>query len=396
MVSIQTKQALSVIGGALCTLALVISSPSGAVAADEPTEHFPTFTLESLHGGEVAIVPEDPTNTYSRSATTPDALLFTAEDSAGRTAILDSALIESGALAVAGHGFVDLSWEPANSSRSYQVLRNDAVIATTGDHAFRDVTIEPGTNYDYQIVTLEPSDGSTIPDDEVTVRGFEVHTPVQGEIPAQVSEQNSLINSRAANNYTTILYQTFIPGAFVNAPPAGCGIYNNPIAPSSAKYKFGGNNRSYNAGPASSKTRLGIGVSWSRGTLNYLGEVEPTKVYTMGGKLLETKTAGTGDIWAKQLSRTSTSADVRLSVKASNPFCPEGNSIQGAVTMTVTKNGAYAVISGSHRQMPNHEIYVMGSANATYKRVYIRTYADATCLVGWLCPTVQITGNGSY
>ena len=70
------------------------------------------------------------------------------------------------------------------------------------------------------------------------------------------------------------------------------------------------------------------------------------------------------------------------------------NYIDGAMTITVTKSGSYNVISGQHRQMPNHEIYI--TRGTTWAQVYKRDYLSLSCLVAWGCAAAEISGSGSY
>jgi hypothetical protein len=67
--------------------------------------------------------------------------------------------------------------------------------------------------------------------------------------------------------------------------------------------------------------------------------------------------------------------------------------------LTVTRSGSWVIISGSHRQMPNHELYIAhgGLAAERWTTAYARSYASVECLVAVLCERVSMTGfSGTY
>lgn len=104
-----------------------------------------------------------------------------------------------------------------------------------------------------------------------------------------------------------------------------------------------------------------------------------------------------------KLGHTADTTDVRFRLKAGIPYC-DMNSIQGAFTISVTRTGAYTIPSGSHRQMPNHEVLINSSWTAggtvQYAQAiaYRRDLLDPLCLVGtWACAEATMSGTaGTY
>ncbi|MBE1875373.1 hypothetical protein [Myceligenerans pegani] len=97
------------------------------------------------------------------------------------------------------------------------------------------------------------------------------------------------------------------------------------------------------------------------------------------------------------LASDSEFVDIRVRLQGHTAFCPIGNSVEGAFTITVTRAGNYAILSGQHRQMPNHEIFLTSFGEGSTTIVYQRQYASPVCLVNWACPLAEMGGyQGTY
>lgn len=359
--------------------------------ADGPNGQDAEYTLDALSSGDLVIDGAEPDGNLGRRAA-PNADITDGVQlgtfKGDETVIVDASLADHGALAAVDTEHVDLSWEGVDASRSYAVFRDDELLAETSERSFRDSDAVPGAIYHYRVETILPEGAAPLHDDEVTIQGFDVVVPDSTDLAAEAAEHNTQIEAMAAYTGSTVRYRTFIPQAKLSAPRAGCGSYRS-------SYKFGGDNRGFGASSGTSRTSMNANVRWDgRGLIGSSKNVGATKVYNSKGKLVATKTASTKDMSIKQLGKTKTDVDLRFRLKAGNPFC-KYNSIQGAFTITITKNGSYSIISGSHRQMPNHEVYV-SSISGKWKTVYQRKYASAACLVSWLCPEAQMVGYGKY
>lgn len=371
--------------------AIITSSavPSLAVPENETA----TFTLDKWNSGDLA--PTSPkslarsSRAQSSSGAQSSSAIQVATLNENESTIIDSSLTKRGALLATGTDYVDLSWENLGGGREFHIFRNDALIARTTDDSLRDGSVQPGFEYEYRIETVLP-EGASPSEDEATIRGFSVMVPVSTNYGDEAQEREQTLAVRAAYSGSTVRYRTFIPEAKIKAPNVGCGNYKG-----NQGYQFAGDNRGFAPSKGTSKTSLNANIRWDgRGMIGSSKSIGSTKLYK-NGKLHSTKTASSKDVWVKQLGKTKNDVDLRFSVKATNPFCPKFNSIQGVFTITVTKNGSYGIISGSHRQMPNHEIYV-SSIVGGWKTVYQRKHGSATCLVAGACPEARISGSGKY
>lgn len=307
-------------------------------------------------------------------------------------AVLDTGLASKGdSLIAATSKYVDLSWK-STRNRTYTIVKDGKVIGATEGSSFRDSQVTQGSTVEYQIYT-ETSSNGTLAKDEATVRGFEVKVP---KANADLAAEAATLNARAAVNYSmaSLRYRTFIPQAKIDAPSVGA-----PGISCSYKsgYQFGGDNRGFKSEGGTSRTDQTANIRFNgAGLIGSSKSMGATTVYKKStGKQVAKKTASTKDMSIKQLGKDSAGVDLRVSVKAGNPFCT-GNSIQGAFTITINKNATYRIVSGSHRLMPNHEVYLT-SVTGGWKKAYQRKYLHATCLVAWACPEGSMTGYyGSY
>lgn len=369
------------------SLCLAIMTSSAAVSLAAPEDESAKFTLDAWNSGSLA--PNGPQNLARSSVelSTTDIQVATLNEE--ESTIVDSSLTKRGALLATGTDYVDLSWEDLGDGREFHIFRNDTLIAKTTENSLRDNTVQSETEYEYRIETVLP-DGVSPTEHEATIRGFSVLVPESKNYTNEVQQRQATLAARASYSGSTVRYRTFIPEARINAPNVGCGIYKG-----NQGYQFAGDNRGFSPSKGTSKTSLNANIRWDgRGLIGSSKSIGSTKVYK-NGKLVATKTAPSTDVWVKQLGKTKNDVDLRFSVKATNPFCPKFNSIQGAFTITVTKTGSYGIISGSHRQMPNHEIYV-SSITGGWKTVYQRKHGSANCLVAGVCPQATISGAGKY
>jgi hypothetical protein len=102
---------------------------------------------------------------------------------------------------------------------------------------------------------------------------------------------------------------------------------------------------------------------------------------------------GYGTYFGDWPSKTKINADVSLT-SADN---------EGAFTITVTRTGNYGILSGEHRQMPNHEVIIMSTTSnatsVTYTEavVYRRDLSSPLCLVSMVCEKASMAGyTGTY
>lgn len=300
------------------------------------------------------------------------------------------------AMWAAARNGVTLSWGSVAGVKEYVVSRDGVQLATVKGRKYRDTTADPGGQYEYVVESVLPADAG--PDFPGRTWGFLVTVPhaEATDVAGLQDAAAELIVAAAANTETSVVNETFIPQAYISAPQTGC-TYNG------SSYSFKGDNRGYVANSAKYRTRLAAYINWSSGgAVSAYKSVSSTSVHRTSDKgLIATTTASSANMSLTRLAAsTSTSADLRFIVNAQNPFCTSfGNAIEGAFTMTVKQAGTWSIISGSHRQMPNWEIYITrgGLAAPTWTTVYQRSYASVLCLVAIACTSANMSGRvGSY
>lgn len=320
-------------------------------------------------------------------------------------AMVDTSLAKSpevGATYAVTSEAVDLSWAPVSEAEGYKIVVDSQFDYFTTDTSLRlDIPDEPSSDYDVQILPYA-AEGQEFSGD-APFYGLHIRLPVSGAIDSQEDAEASVASVAAmlAGPYTTtkLVWRSFIPYARIDAPPIGCDYGSG--------YEFDGNNRGYGTyfGDWKSKTTINADVSWTSAN-NYFnddGFVSPSTVYEKStGERVETRTVSGATVEAKLLAGDASSADIRFSLQAAIPYCI-WNSIEGAFTITVTRTGNYGILSGEHRQMPNHEVIVVSttsdatSVNYTEAVVYRRDLSDPLCLVSMVCEKASMAGyTGTY
>jgi hypothetical protein len=306
------------------------------------------------------------------------------DDASGQSAIADVSLFSglSGAapaMWAASSGFVDISWAAIDRVSRYVVFRDEVLIADSKFTSYRDIDVKPGQIIHYRIVASAP-DGSG--------RTWGMVAVVPASAPSQRLALESEFAAQAATSalYSSavIQYQTFIPQPKIDAPLLGC-TYNDP-------YDYGGDNRGYLPSGYPFKTRLQATVDFTdSGSVSYSRSVGTTRVYSSTGVLVNQATASSSGMTVARLAgSTASTVDTRWNVDVRNPFCSAG-SIAAVFTLTVTRSGSWAIISGSHKQMPNHEIYIHSNVGG-WVTIYRRTYASVFCLINGACSNASMSG----
>lgn len=324
-------------------------------------------------------------------------------------AVVDSTLVRSadeGATYAASREYVDVAWAPIEGAIAYRVVVDGADVYPTATTALR-FAVSPGAASRHHVQILPTAKLGDELSLDAPIYGLQVFVP---ESSAETDEESA---TRAANelvtlasgpfNTTSIVWRTFIPSARIDAPTL-------PGAPCDygAGYEFDGNNRGYSTsdfGDWSSKTQLTASIFWgNQNAFDGSGFVSPSSVYNKStGQHIETRSVTGAMTEVTKLGHTADTTDVRFRLKAGIPYC-DMNSIQGAFTISVTRTGAYTIPSGSHRQMPNHEVLINSSWTAggtvQYAQAiaYRRDLLDPLCLVGtWACAEATMSGTaGTY
>ncbi|MFD9465600.1 hypothetical protein [Streptomyces sp. NPDC060027] len=304
----------------------------------------------------------------------------------GATAVVDRSMADQGITAAAGRSFVDISWKGYARDARYVVTRNEKTVATLapGASSFHDTSVTPGSVYQYIVTPVLAKGG----DAKARKWGMTVAVPSVSPGKTALASMREQAVSRAeaaaAAGTTTLTWVTFIPQKRIDAPPAGCDYGRG--------YQFAGDGHSdFNWRSSQYRTSLNAVITWSSKSVAGHKDVHASHVYKKStGRLVATKTASSGNMVAKKLGSGGNYVDVRMVTRASNPFCHVG-AIDGAFSMHLTKSGNWSIISGTHRLMPNHYVYIYNGGRVT--NVYKRTYANPACLIGSAaCPVADLTG----
>jgi len=322
------------------------------------------------------------------------------ENKTGPSAIADLSLAgaedtRDRALWAASSEGVRLSWGTDATVQEYRVSRNGELLAVVTDSDYFDGSATPGSEATYLV--------QSVPKEEIEGEGrtWSLNVPVPtssgSDLPALKQEAEQTAAAVAAIDKSSVTYKTFIPQQYLSAPPAGCGSYNG------SGYSFGGDNRTWSQTSTAYRTRQIVSVNWlASASIETSNAVGATKVYRTSNKqLISTKSASNAGMSIRKLAGSTTAkADLRFTLDSTNPFCTGiPNSISAVFTMIVTRSGNWSITSGSHKQMPNHEIY-MGRHTAGYPRyttAYRRAYLSAQCLVAVNCRRANMGGfSGTY
>lgn len=320
-------------------------------------------------------------------------------------AVMDTSLVKSSNLGVfyaVTSDSVEIGWAAAPSAIGYKII-------VDGEHEFEttettyDFTYpsNPKDTYHVQVIPQAPTEDDLTFD--APIYGVHITIPEHPISNSEESAANTSVEIQGPNrtrNNASIVWRSFIPYNRIDAPPVGCDYGTG--------YEFDGNNRGYGTmfGEWSSKTYISADYSFGNGAFDTWGHVSPSSVYDKStGELVETRFVEDGTTDAYILGEEIDSVDIRFSLQAAIPYCI-WNSIEGAFSISVSDQGNYAIFSGSHRQMPNHEVIIGGNERSTDPTeippfheavVYQRDLADPLCLVNQLCSNASMTGmSGKY
>ncbi|MFJ5841920.1 hypothetical protein ACIQGO_35130 [Streptomyces shenzhenensis] len=389
MKRLSVAQAASLTAVPLALLATGL--PTAAASDNTPRPDAAVFSMDALADGDA----KDASGLSVRSAEgeAMEAQGFSVMRAAsGETAIVDTSMEQQGVIVAYGASFVDLSWKAYAPDARYAVLRDGVQVAAldAGVDSFRDTQVEPGVEYDYQVMPVLPEEG----DPRARLWGVKASVPESGSLTEMQQQAAARASTAAAAKTTTLSWMTFIPQKKINTPATGCDYGSG--------YQFGGDGHTdFDWKSSKYRTALHATITWSSKKVVGNASIGATTVYKKStGKKVATKTASAKGMSAKKLGSGSNSVDVRMVTHATNPFCKGlggvKGAIDGALTMQLTKSGNYTIRSGKHRLMPNHYIYIYDGGKVT--NVYKRKYANVTCLIGSItCQEADLTGRrGSF
>ena len=292
---------------------------------------------------------------------------------------------------------------PVKIYRDGNLLVTDSSSGTFTDHLNTDLPVHYVADMSRELLPNEVSEIS-----DPSVRESAEKNPSNFELVdvlgVTISNGNSIADSANASPSaaaTYFRYQTFIPMATVQAPPAGC-MLNSTTAITANDY-FLGDNRSFGPTATTYRTRLEATINWTTGTLTGARDVGTTHLEKAnldfmgtptGTFTLYTKTAPNTSMQVTDTGTTTSVSHFTLDQNVSDPYCGS-NGISVHVSVNVARSGAYSMY-GNRIQVPSHEVYIKDSDAASWTPVMKVTATNYfLCLVpGAACDApVSITGN---
>ncbi len=222
--------------------------------------------------------------------------------------------------------------------------------------------------------------------------GYEIRTPSSSFAANPVAEAE-VVYGTLASNITNVVWKTFIPTARVDG-----NLLMSLTCTYGAGYQYGGDNHGFTWYAASNRTFVQASVNWATKAVTSMKDVAATHVYNSAGTNIAVGLANDSGMSAKKSSSGSNFVDVRLVTHASNPYCKLG-AIDDAFSMHLTDTGSWSFISGNHRPVPNHMVYIDADpvSGNRVSMVYTSTNAGFHCLAGTsMCPLMNFTGSGYF
>lgn len=363
------KRALSCLAGIVITT----GGASPAIASISKSDSTaPAFSIASVRSSDAGVL-----------RTLPMGLAIT-KVQGGKLALVDRSMLEQGIVTEATTSAVKLSWDSYGRSARYIVTRDGKQLASLapGVSSFQDTSVSKGASHRYGVVPILQH---AI---ESKARTFSmlVQTPSTSHVGASgtkalARQASSRANIAAASASTTLTWTSFIATARIDAPPTGCK-YNSG-------YAYGGDNHGFDWRTSSNRTTLNAVITWSSKSVASYRSIGTTHVYRKSdGALIASATAPSSGLVASRLGYDSSSVDVRMVTRASNPFCT-ASAIDGAFTMHLTRAGNWSINNGNHRVMPSHYVYIYDGGQV--HEVYRRSAGSPFCLSG-ACAVASFVG----
>jgi hypothetical protein len=306
---------------------------------------------------------------------------------------------------VSNSRYIDLSWASVGKDTQYQVYRDGKPIGTTAGTSIRDTQVRPGTASTYEVSTTSAAPRSEwTPTERAEVaRGgpaptnghtwsMNVQVPASSKT-ADLRQAAAQADAQARKYYKTrISYRTFIRQKWVKVPSWATCTYKKG-------YKYKGDNRGFRkSAKGTARTVLSAVMTWGKnGKVKWKAAIGTTHVYKNNGQHKASKRASKKNMKFRVMADGRTKREVRGITDAENPFCSQVP-ISAYYNLRVAQNGDYYV-SGRHKQMPDHEMYLAGYTSKTKKRVtavHLRKAAGPLCLFKPACEKATIGSYGGY
>jgi len=290
---------------------------------------------------------------------------------------------------------VELSWAAVSGVSEYRVSRDGRLLTVVRGTHYRDQGVRPGTEVQYVVESVDPPKARV--DFPGRTWGLSVSVPKTSSSDAVGMQAAAAVKQAAAvaPAYTIATYETFIPQQYIAVPIVGCSYHGGYWG-----HSFTGDNRGWGTMPGSSfKTKSTAFVLWNEGgrliANNYVGATHV--VSTRTHQLVATKTASASGLSITRMKGNSSQAELAFRIHAQNPFCGGPQAIDAGFNMVVTRSGSFTILSGWHKLMPNHQLWIATNLSRAWTRAYARSYFNELCLINNLCPPAALRGtSGRY
>lgn len=389
---------MKILGIAITTSLLLLSSQMNAVAADLDSINYDRLaiqsisdvpTLVSLDGGKSqALVSAD-------SQKIGDfALVQNQHDEA---AIADLSMLNSSgefnAVSVSSGSSVEITWTARNFKHA-SVYRDHVLLEENNDGYFVDsVTSGASDSISYEIVGFDENTVTT------QSRPFSV-AQISVTAPTAPVTSSTIMSLALAPLPTTtwFRYQAFIAEAYTPVPALGCSA-------SATRYAyFEGDNHGFSATATPNRVLVNSSITWATkafSTSTQIGQTVAWVIPPTGTKTwLDSNTAPLSSAQMTLNSAPSTNwVSMHLSVDSKNPLCDWAGvrSIHALADVDIYRSGSY-IISGEVRNFPSHLFSIHSSNTSSWTTALTISQTSSYCLAITNPDTciVPIKTSGSY
>ncbi|MEO0023724.1 MAG: hypothetical protein RL196_165 [Actinomycetota bacterium] len=335
---------------------------------------------------------------------TISASLISAPSQATTPLLPPSATVSSNGLNLsveASSSEVHVTWTVNDETQSVILSKDGAdLTAATGSGEFVDTNVNAGEEPIYSVRTEAAVTAS-----ELLATGFDANLNVvkaakrstktnAAYAPVGIPFKTSLnffgLNlqpaAAATVDNTRIRYQAFVPSAYESVPReclTSGDIWNQTFF--GDYFRFNGDNRTFDATPASSRIRFDVTADWlNSGNLTFQKSVGSTHKYqyTSSGTLVADTIlkAPTSSMTYTNFKESSTVSMFQIKADTQNPFCAGSNlnGIYYTADFALYRNGTYS-IDGVALDYPNHEIWIEKDNSGTWRRL-VANAGTTSCL----------------
>jgi hypothetical protein len=230
--------------------------------------------------------------------------------------------------------------------------------------------------------------GHTVVDGEATelISGVALAEPrVAGsDVGGDAATGDMIAASTPVTNSTQVVYETYIPYQYINAPDAGSPF--DCESGDGSDYWYSGDNRDFAFDSGKYRTRASATYAWIPAVTYTAKGVSPTNRYirTSSGAMVyeSSRTASKDGLIMEPMSNDGRRGQLHIAHSVGQPYCSATNNIDYFIMEDVYQNGSY-YFSGNHDQMPNHQLVMfsnLSDGSRVSRLIFHHELVDAKCL----------------